>query len=349
MACAMVLRRQSTLELNFEDASPLNRQRTTPADVLSALSVLTRSASRVNMEHRGQKRKRGLSIERDASIDRPIKRQRVFSTEDLTTLNNVGQAILNSIEHIPVPFIATEQEPMPSGSEAMDTNGAQLTFGATLQQEAPQSLQATVNSNAEAAMDTTEAGALPGNSTNPDETSMEGAVGGELLSTDSGAAPPALAGKFEEDFQIICEIHPEVDTVHIREQLTLNVNDPSRVSTVTFEIYSKQEAGQEVPQRADREASEIALAELERLSNMPFDLEQFLVRYPDPMGTFNVVDTEVTELYYDHAEVFLKNEFRLVQVNFIKKLLQKCGFHLTPAYLALENELTGRCNRRSFS
>lgn len=157
-----------------------------------------------------------------------------------------------------------------------------------------------------------------------------GAVGGVAATgTDAG---PVLDERFESDWELICEVHPDCDPVYIREQLTVLINDPQRVSTVTFDIY----ANENYPKRADREYSDQLRREREELMNMPLELETFHKKYPDPMAVFNVLEGEVTEHYYDHAEVYLKNLLPWIQVNVIKKTLRQSGFHLTPAYMKLK-------------
>ena len=139
--------------------------------------------------------------------------------------------------------------------------------------------------------------------------------------------------KFEDDFQMICDVHPDVDPVYIREQLQSVVNEPERVSTVTFDIYSQSG----LPTKAEREEIEANQRRIRDLENAPFDLQRFFKKFPDPEEIFERGETErKSKLYIENASTFLKNTFPTMAATHIYKVLRENRNYLTNTYDSLK-------------
>lgn len=140
-------------------------------------------------------------------------------------------------------------------------------------------------------------------------------------------------------------IFPDCDPNYLYEKLDSMKNVSNRTHVLATEMFEKRD----YPKLKDLLDKEKAKEVNKRARNLIMTPEEFLQKFPEPLKTFEVVTREPSEVYKQHAEICLKNEFPLLKSGYLRKVLAKYKGHLYPAYkkisaFVLETPL-GKCCR----
>lgn len=129
----------------------------------------------------------------------------------------------------------------------------------------------------------------------------------------------------QDEVDEIRQIFPDCDPNYLFDQLEQRANDKERMKSVVMDMFEKKS----YPKLKEREEQEKKISTCSRIKNMTFDLKEFLLKFPNPIELFENNDRKTNENYKRHVEIQIRNEFPQLKGHYLKKVLEKYGYHLT--------------------
>ena len=137
-------------------------------------------------------------------------------------------------------------------------------------------------------------------------------------------------------------LFPDCDPNYLFERLESMGTTEKRTNVLAEELFEKKNYPKlkDVKEKEERQKKEMEKTEmLKKLRSLKITPEEFLQKFPEAEKTFTDETKEVSRLYRQHAEFLLKNEFRNVQVNYLRTILTKHRGHLWPAYKEISDAI----------
>lgn len=133
---------------------------------------------------------------------------------------------------------------------------------------------------------------------------------------------------------------------YILERLVEHMNSPNRVQIVATELTENPD----YPKEFDRKMKNRKQANVYSLFNMKLDLEQFLIKYPDPAKEFTDENKVMSKSYKDHLIPHLLNTFTALKPDFICQMAKQCNYRLmaTTKILRKQKESYQKCKHSRF-
>ncbi|CAL1539724.1 unnamed protein product, partial [Lymnaea stagnalis] len=133
---------------------------------------------------------------------------------------------------------------------------------------------------------------------------------------------------FDQEVERMKMIFPDCDPDYLYEQLEAMKNEPKRTDIVAAKLIEDRNYPKlKVRLEKEKEKERKVIA-----SKRDMTVPEFLQKFPDAKKTFMSLEKQPSELYLEHAEICLKNEFPMLRVGYLRKILAKHTGHLYPAY-----------------
>lgn len=141
-----------------------------------------------------------------------------------------------------------------------------------------------------------------------------------------------------DDFEKISMIVVDCDPSYLIEQLKLMSGKKNRVELILSNLLEDKK----YPKLKDYIKRKNMEKELESLTNMQLNMEEFLKMYPNPVEFFYDKESKVTDNYTTHSRIALLNKFIIISRETIDNILAENKFHFTPTYRQLEDAISSK-------
>ncbi|WAR19597.1 RN216-like protein [Mya arenaria] len=165
----------------------------------------------------------------------------------------------------------------------------------------------------------------------------------ETVTDDRGKAPQTAEDRLQLDFKALKDIIRDCDPNFLFEKLVTMDSDKERVHKIAAELLEKRD----YPKLKDVLEHERQNAEKKRITEMKFDLQDFLSKFSDPFTYFENLDRPVSDNYKDHVMVYLKNMYPQLKAGYIKKVVKEKNHHLAPVVAEIDIAFQPTPGRRS--
>lgn len=149
---------------------------------------------------------------------------------------------------------------------------------------------------------------------------------------DKGKGPQTDEDRLQLDLNELKTIFKDCDPNFLFEKLVTMPCDKERVQKIAEELFENKN----YPKLKDILESEKKRLEKKKITDMHFDMKEFLSKFPDPVQYFSNEERPVSDNYKAHVSVYLKNTYPHLKAGFIKKVLQAKNHHLVPAVQEVE-------------
>lgn len=145
----------------------------------------------------------------------------------------------------------------------------------------------------------------------------------------------SLPKNIQEEVDELMEIFPDCDPNYLYDKLEEHTNDKERLKNIAMELFEYKN----YPKLKDTLEERKRQAKHNQIQHLQFEMESFLVRFPDPMGTFSKADKEMTPSYKDHAMQQLRREYRQLKKSYITKVLETHNYHYHLSKREIEQDI----------
>ncbi|XP_061173242.1 uncharacterized protein LOC133182415 [Saccostrea echinata] len=144
-----------------------------------------------------------------------------------------------------------------------------------------------------------------------------------------------LPKNIQEEVDELMEIFPDCDPNYLYDELEEHSDDKERLKNIAMKMFEHKK----YPRLKDTLEERKRRAEHNKIQHLQFEMESFLVRFPDPLGTFLNVEQDMSSSYREHALQQLRRDFRQLKKSFILKALEKYNYHYHLTKKEIEKEL----------
>ncbi|XP_005098623.1 uncharacterized protein LOC101849460 [Aplysia californica] len=147
--------------------------------------------------------------------------------------------------------------------------------------------------------------------------------------------PPSEESSVERDVEKMQTLFPDCDPNYLFERLEQMGSVKNRTDVLAAELFDRKN----YPTLKDLEEKEEEKTRLDKLRNLKITVEEFQQKFPEPEKTFGDITKDLSPSYKQHADLFLKNEFRILQAGYLKSVLERHQGHVLPAYREISSAL----------
>lgn len=160
---------------------------------------------------------------------------------------------------------------------------------------------------------------------------------------DRGKAPMTVHDKFNADLKELKDIFRDCDPNFLYQKLEEKKDGKDRVQTIAAVLFETKN----YPKLKDVLEKEEKIKRKNKVTQMDFEMQSFLKKFPNPVEYFSDTARIVNQNYKDHVLVYLKNSYPYLKEGFFKKVLEKHSGHLAPVVAEIEGELPNIMERPS--
>lgn len=144
-----------------------------------------------------------------------------------------------------------------------------------------------------------------------------------------------LLKNIQEEVDELMEIFPDCDPNYLYDKLEEHSDDKDRLRNVAMELFEYKN----YPKLKDTLEERKKQSKHNQIQHLQFEMESFLVRFPDPVATFLKADKEMSQSYKDHALQQLRRDYRQLKKSYITKVLDQHKYHYHLSKKEIERDI----------